>query len=120
MSSKPFKVIIAGGSIAGLTLANMLEKLGIDFVVLEAYKEIAPQVGASIGLLPNGLRVLDQLGLYPAIRGLIQEPNQKSTIRGPDGQVLTQTNKVGDLFRNRWVLSSNTHILVLTFFQSRI
>ncbi|KAB2580409.1 FAD-dependent monooxygenase andE [Lasiodiplodia theobromae] len=101
MSSKPFKVIIAGGSIAGLTLANMLEKLGIDFVVLEAYKEIAPQVGASIGLLPNGLRVLDQLGLYPAIRGLIQEPNQKSTIRGPDGQVLTQTNKAGDLFRNR-------------------
>ncbi|KAF4540041.1 FAD binding domain containing protein [Lasiodiplodia theobromae] len=101
MSSKPFKVIIAGGSIAGLTLANMLEKLGIDFVVLEAYKEIAPQVGASIGLLPNGLRVLDQLGLYPAIRGLIQEPNQKSTIRGPDGQVLTQTNKGGDLFRNR-------------------
>ncbi|KAB8268882.1 hypothetical protein BDV30DRAFT_230298 [Aspergillus minisclerotigenes] len=64
MSSKSFKVIIAGGSIAGLSLALMLEKNGIDFLVLEAYPSIAPQVGASIGLLPNGLRILDQLGCY--------------------------------------------------------
>lgn len=62
MESKPFKVIIAGGSIAGLSLALMLEKNGIDFVVLEGYPSIAPQVGASIGMLPNGLRILDQLG----------------------------------------------------------
>ncbi|KAE8335974.1 hypothetical protein BDV24DRAFT_155576 [Aspergillus arachidicola] len=32
MPSKPFKVIIAGGSIAGLPLALMLEKNGIDFL----------------------------------------------------------------------------------------
>ncbi|KAL1630653.1 hypothetical protein SLS54_000524 [Diplodia seriata] len=100
MTSKPFKVIITGGSIAGLTLANMLERLGIDFVVLEAYRDIAPQVGASIGLLPNGLRVLDQLGLYPAMRGLIQKPMQVSTSRGPDGQVLSQYVG-GNQFRDR-------------------
>ncbi|KAL1644187.1 hypothetical protein SLS58_004467 [Diplodia intermedia] len=78
----------------------MLERLGIDFVVLEAYRDIAPQVGASIGLLPNGLRVLDQLGLYPAMRGLIQEPIQLSTSRGPDGRVLSQYAG-GNQFRDR-------------------
>jgi 2-polyprenyl-6-methoxyphenol hydroxylase-like FAD-dependent oxidoreductase len=33
-----------GGGIAGPTLALMLERNGIDFVVLEAYGSIAPQL----------------------------------------------------------------------------
>ncbi|KAJ5356786.1 Monooxygenase FAD-binding [Penicillium concentricum] len=67
MDQKPFKVIIVGGSIAGLSLALMLERNGIDFVILEAYPNIAPQVGASFGVLPNGFRILDQLGCYESI-----------------------------------------------------
>ncbi|KAI8217131.1 FAD-dependent monooxygenase andE [Colletotrichum sp. SAR 10_86] len=62
------KIIIVGGSVAGLSLANMLEKFDIDYTILEAYSQIAPQVGASIGLLPNGLRILDQLGCYERLR----------------------------------------------------
>lgn len=54
------RVIIVGGSIAGLTLAHCLHHSDIDFVVLEARQEIAPQVGASIVVLPNGARILDQ------------------------------------------------------------
>jgi 2-polyprenyl-6-methoxyphenol hydroxylase-like FAD-dependent oxidoreductase len=46
-----FRVIIAGGGIAGLTLANALERAGIDFILLEGRNEIAPQVGASIGMV---------------------------------------------------------------------
>jgi 2-polyprenyl-6-methoxyphenol hydroxylase-like FAD-dependent oxidoreductase len=57
---KRLKVIIVGGSVAGLTLAHCLHHSSIDFVLLEARKEIAPQVGASIVVLPNGARVLDQ------------------------------------------------------------
>lgn len=57
---KRLKVIIVGGSVAGLTLAHCLHHSDIDFVLLEARKEIAPQVGASIVVLPNGARVLDQ------------------------------------------------------------
>jgi 2-polyprenyl-6-methoxyphenol hydroxylase-like FAD-dependent oxidoreductase len=60
--SKSFKVIIVGGSIAELSLALMLEKNGIDFLMLEGYPSIATQVGASLALLPNGQRILDQLG----------------------------------------------------------
>ncbi|KAL4797993.1 FAD/NAD(P)-binding domain-containing protein [Aspergillus venezuelensis] len=66
-SSPPFRVVIVGGSIAGLTLAHCLQRKNIDFVVLESHDEIAPQVGASIGLIPNGFRILDQLGLCDEI-----------------------------------------------------
>lgn len=64
MDHSGFKVIIVGGSITGLTLAHCLKRANIDHVVLERRQEIAPQEGASIGIWPNGGRVLDQLGLY--------------------------------------------------------
>ncbi|PWY96454.1 monooxygenase [Aspergillus sclerotioniger CBS 115572] len=60
---QPFRVIIVGGSIAGLTLAHCLIRNNIEFLVLEARDDIAPQEGASIGILPNGSRILDQLGM---------------------------------------------------------
>lgn len=63
----PFRVIIIGGSIAGLTLANILEQYGIDFVVLEKHEIIAPQLGAGFAILPHGARILDQLGCYEAL-----------------------------------------------------
>ncbi|KAE8377206.1 hypothetical protein BDV26DRAFT_305041 [Aspergillus bertholletiae] len=87
MTSKPFKVIIAGGSIAGLSLALMLEKNGVDFLVLEAYPSIAPQVGASIGLLPNGLRILE-LGCYESVMELAEYPVDKVLFRDSRGGII--------------------------------
>lgn len=60
---KPFKIIIAGGSVVGLVLANVLEKAGIDYVVLEK-GEIAPHLGASISVLCHASKVFDQLGVW--------------------------------------------------------
>ncbi|KAF5657010.1 FAD NAD(P)-binding domain-containing protein [Fusarium heterosporum] len=80
------RVIIAGGSIAGLSLALMLENHGIDFLVLEAYPEIAPQVGASIAILPNGMRILDQLGCYEDIMEQAQVPVREVHFRRSTGQ----------------------------------
>ncbi|KAJ5627291.1 Monooxygenase FAD-binding [Penicillium herquei] len=60
----PFKVVIVGGSVSGLALANMLEQCDIDYVLLEKYEAIAPDLGACLGLQPNGLRIMDQLGCY--------------------------------------------------------
>ena len=62
-----FKVIIVGGSVAGLTLANSLSRRNIDFLVLEARDQIAPPVGAAIAVLSNGARILDQLGMFDDI-----------------------------------------------------
>lgn len=83
-----FKVIIVGGGVAGLTLANMLEKFNIDYVVLEGHGDIAPQVGASIGMFSNGLRILDQIGCYERIQALPQQMIECSHTRDSSGKSL--------------------------------
>lgn len=67
-----FKIIIIGGSIAGLTLANILERYGIEYVLLEKYRCIAPQLGASLGILPYGSQVLDQLGVNEVVQSMCE------------------------------------------------
>ena len=67
MTGTDFKVIIVGGGVSGLTLANALERADIDYVLLERREEIAPYVGASVAITANGARVLDQLGCYETI-----------------------------------------------------
>ncbi|KAK1634068.1 hypothetical protein BDP81DRAFT_408529 [Colletotrichum phormii] len=93
-----FKIAIVGGSVAALALANMLEKFNIDYVVLEAYPEIAPQVGASIGLLPDGLRILDQLGCYEAYRARAEDQvYQHAYLRGENGEISCYQHDLMDM-----------------------
>jgi 2-polyprenyl-6-methoxyphenol hydroxylase-like FAD-dependent oxidoreductase len=88
--TKTFKIIIVGGSVTGLTLANMFERFDIDYILLEAYPEIAPQLGASIGMMANGNRILDQLGMYDDLEDIVgHEPHLVAT-REPDGRALSQ------------------------------
>lgn len=88
-----FKVIIVGGSVAGLSVANMLEQFDIDYVLLEAYPQIAPQVGASIGILPNGFRILDQLGCFEPILDIAGDCRYTiGGMHGPDGLPLAATS----------------------------
>lgn len=68
-AQESFKVVIAGASVAGLTLANALEKAGVDYIVLER-GDIAPQLGASIGILCHVAKVLDQLGICDHIQDI--------------------------------------------------
>lgn len=79
-----FRVIIVGGSIAGLTLAHCLRRAKVAHVVLEKREEIAPQEGAFVGIWPNGGVVLDQLGLYEGLEKLTA-PIHRMHIRYPDG-----------------------------------
>lgn len=60
---RPFKVIIAGGSVAGLTLANMLEKANIDYVLLEK-RDVVPNVGQTILVMPCTTLIFEQLGVH--------------------------------------------------------
>ncbi|MCX6047866.1 MAG: FAD-dependent monooxygenase [Chloroflexi bacterium] len=65
MSNKPKfqgKVLIIGGGIAGPALALFLKKAGITAVVYEAYT-YKDGVGGGLGLAPNGVNVLHELGL---------------------------------------------------------
>ncbi|PYH92709.1 flavo protein monooxygenase [Aspergillus ellipticus CBS 707.79] len=81
---RPFTVIIVGGSIAGLTLAHCLQRAHIKHVILEKGNEIAPQIGASIGIMPNGGRVLEQLDLLADIERMV-EPMYRANILFADG-----------------------------------
>lgn len=104
---KPFKVLIAGGSVAGLTIANMLQANNIDFEVLEAYPTIAPQVGASIGMLPHGNRILDQLGLYEKIRAIAPAVDN-FTFRDKSGMPVAGLSDTGRSFVQRCVVPTQT------------
>ncbi|GKZ77594.1 hypothetical protein AnigIFM56816_011332 [Aspergillus niger] len=79
-----FRVLIVGGSVAGLTLAHCLERANIEYLILEKGDDVAPQVGASIGIMPNGGRILEQLGLFGEIERVI-EPLHQANISYPDG-----------------------------------
>ncbi|KAI3242676.1 hypothetical protein DTO012A9_632 [Penicillium roqueforti] len=86
---RPLKVIIIGGGIAGLSLANAFEKapVPIEYVILEARDTIAPQVGAGIALAPSGCRILDQLGVYDDLEQLVH-PVQSSGVCDGQGKSL--------------------------------
>lgn len=56
------KAIIIGGGIGGLALALFLKKAGKEIEIFEASNGQA-NVGGGLGLAPNGLNVLDSLGL---------------------------------------------------------
>lgn len=68
----------------------MLEKVSINYSLLEAHTDLAPQVGASIALLPNGLRILDQLGCYRHLQQASESIKHKLNLRGPGGKILSE------------------------------
>ncbi|MDA0272644.1 MAG: FAD-dependent monooxygenase [Proteobacteria bacterium] len=68
------KVIIVGAGIGGSTLALSLAHLGIDYTLIEQAPAFTT-VGAGIQLSPNGVRVLDQLGLGEKLKLFCSEPD---------------------------------------------
>lgn len=91
---RPFRVIVVGAGIAGLTLSNALQRAGIDHVVLEKHKQVVHPSGASIGIWPNGSRLLDQLGCLKLIKKACSEM-KISYNRNPDGKAII-TSKLFD------------------------
>jgi hypothetical protein len=86
---RPLKIIIVGGGIAGLTLANALQDApaNIEYLIIEGRKDLAPQLGAGIALLPNGSRILDQLGVYAELEANF-DPIVSSSVLNSKGRPL--------------------------------
>lgn len=61
------KVIIIGGGIGGLTLANTLQSQGIDYEVYEATEQFSP-IGAGIMLGINAMLIYQNIGLAQRLR----------------------------------------------------
>jgi salicylate hydroxylase len=79
-------VLIAGAGIGGLTLALSLLQRGID---VRIYEQAAgfDIVGAGVQLGPNGLRVLDSLGVAAQLSGAWVEPDGKELRLWNTGQI---------------------------------
>lgn len=79
------KALIVGGGIGGLTAALCFEAAGWDVQVLEQAAAIA-EVGAGLQISPNGVKVLDRLGLGDAVRQIAFEPETLALRDGISGR----------------------------------
>ncbi|ROT41103.1 FAD/NAD(P)-binding domain-containing protein [Sodiomyces alkalinus F11] len=99
MSGKrPFRVIVVGAGIGGLTLSNALQRAGIDHVVLEKHRQVVYPSGASIGVWPNGSRLLSQLGCLELAKGVCA-PMKTSLNRTSDGKVITVSKLFDEIIK---------------------
>ena len=96
---RPFKVIIIGAGVTGLTLSHALFAAKIQHVVLEK-GDVAPEQGSSIGIHAHGSRVLHQLGCLEAIETLCT-PMKYNVNRLPDGCIMSWSCFF-DFIRRRW------------------
>ncbi|KAK3823971.1 MAG: hypothetical protein JOS17DRAFT_752783 [Linnemannia elongata] len=61
------KAIIVGGGIAGLSLAIMMAKAGIEYIILERSTGLEASIGSATVLGPPVLRLIEQIGLLPQV-----------------------------------------------------
>jgi FAD dependent monooxygenase len=66
-TSRPFRAIIVGAGIVGLSLSHALQLAKIDHVVLEKYDRVKSVKGAALILWPNAERIFDQFGFLSSI-----------------------------------------------------
>ena len=114
-ASRPFKVIIVGAGISGLSLAHLLLRAGIDFVVLEAHSNIAPPTGGSFGLWPNCARILDQIACWTDIESK-GTPVEISHVRQPSGLPFI-TSRIAARIRAEYICNCIKPWIKLTFQQ---
>jgi salicylate hydroxylase len=75
MAMKDLSVAIAGAGIGGLTAALALARSGRRVTVVERRTGFA-ELGAGLQLSPNATRLLLDLGLGPALRRIVGEPDR--------------------------------------------
>lgn len=81
------RIIVAGGGIAGLCVALVLRRHGVDVRILEQSPELT-QVGAGIQISANGMRVLRWLGLDDEMRAVACNPRTFRAVDWRDGREL--------------------------------
>ena len=89
--AKPFRVIVVGGGIVGLSISHALQLANIDHVVLEKHDKIISVRGAALVVWPNVSRIFDQFGFLDKIHKTTT-PIAKECRRWPDGSVHSTGN----------------------------
>ncbi len=84
------RIIVTGAGIGGSVLALALEQAGMDYLVLEQAPGLA-EVGAGIQLSPNGVRILDWLGLGDDLARFGVEPGGHQLKDWQSGDIVLET-----------------------------
>ena len=80
------RAVVVGGGIGGIAAAVALARAGVDVRVYEQAQQLA-EVGAGVSLAPNGLRMLERLGVGEGI-GRVGARYVSSQLRFSDGRVV--------------------------------
>ncbi|KAK6833441.1 hypothetical protein PG987_008135 [Apiospora arundinis] len=86
-SPQPFRAIVVGGGLVGLTAAHILTKAGIDFVVLEKHKSIFTSRGTQLALWPQTFRIFDQLGLLESVQSILDWCQRTFVLSAEDASI---------------------------------
>lgn len=101
MASAPeATVLIAGAGIAGLTAALAFARRGFSVDIFEREGAL-DQTGAGLQLSPNATRVLDRLGVLPALAGLAVAPSAVLLRRASDLREIGRV-PLGGMASGRW------------------
>lgn len=89
MTSAGNQVLIAGGGIAGLSVALSLARQGIASEILERETDLT-DAGAGIQLGPNAVRILQAMGAAEMLRPLAVTPSHLVVHDGENGKTLAR------------------------------
>jgi salicylate hydroxylase len=94
------RVAVVGGGIGGLSAGIALQQAGLDVTVYEQASALG-EVGAGVGLGPNGMRMFDRLGLREAIESIGARYAEGSRYFRADGKPIgemTNSDSAGEYF----------------------
>lgn len=83
----PLRVAVVGGGIGGLSAAIALQQAGLDVTVYEQAPALG-EVGAGVGVAPNGLRMYEHLGLRRAVEAVAARYGDGSRYFRADGALI--------------------------------
>lgn len=94
------QAIIAGGGIGGLSAAICLAQKGCHICLLEQAREIS-EIGAGIQISPNGVRLLEKMGVMPKLEKSLFEPEAIEMRDGISNRVIFNITMKA-IARKRW------------------